>query len=102
VRGQRPEERARVRREHARALLEGLHGWMRASLSKTSAKSELAGAIRYAVTRWVALTRYVDDGRIEIDNNAAERALRAAALGRTNYLFLGSDAGASGPRRSTA
>ena len=58
-----------------------------------SKKSELANAIRYALTRWVALTRYRDDGRLEIDNNAAERALRAIALGRKNYLFAGSDAG---------
>jgi len=53
----------------------------------------LAAAIRYALTRWKALSRYVDDGRIEIDNNAAERALRDVALGRKNYLFAGSDAG---------
>ena len=50
-------------------------------------------AIRYALSRWAALTRYRDDGRLEIDNNAAERALRAVALGRKNYLFAGSDAG---------
>ena len=50
-------------------------------------------AIGYALTRWTALTRYRDDGRIEIDNNAAERALRGVALGRKNYLFTGSDAG---------
>ena len=50
-------------------------------------------AIRYALSRWVAMTRYRDDGRLEIDNNAAERALRAVALGRKNYLFAGSDAG---------
>ena len=50
-------------------------------------------AIRYALSRWEALVRYGDDGRIEIDNNAAERALRAVALGRKNYLFAGSDAG---------
>lgn len=50
-------------------------------------------AIKYALTRWTALTRYVDDGRIEIANNAAERAIRAVALGRKNYLFAGSDAG---------
>ena len=50
-------------------------------------------AIRYALTRWVALARYVGDGRIEIDNNAAERSIRAVALGRKNYLFAGSDAG---------
>jgi transposase len=56
-------------------------------------KSALAIAIRYALTRWAALTRYRDDGRIEIDNNAAERSLRAVALGRKNYLFAGSDIG---------
>lgn len=58
-----------------------------------SAKSDLARAIGYSLTRWQALTRYRDDGRIEIDNNAAERALRGVALGRGNYLFMGSDAG---------
>jgi transposase len=58
-----------------------------------SPKSETAGAIRYALSRWRALTRYADDGRLEIDNSAAERALRAVALGRKNYLFAGSDAG---------
>ena len=50
-------------------------------------------AVRYALSRWEALLRYVDDGRIEIDNNAAERSLRTVALGRKNYLFAGSDAG---------
>src|SRR5690606_24345440 len=63
------------------------------TLGKTSAKTALALGIRYALTRWTALTRYVGDGRIEIDNNAAERALRDVALGRKNYLFAGSDAG---------
>ena len=51
----------------------------------------MAGAIRYALSRWTALTRYLDDGTVEIDNNAAERALRVVALGRKNYLFAGSD-----------
>ena len=59
---------------------------------KVSTKSEIAKAIGYSLTRWTALTRYVGDGRIEIDNNAAERALRGVA-GRKNYLFMGSDAG---------
>src|SRR5690606_29612784 len=60
---------------------------------KLPKKSELAGAIRYALSRWTALVRYRDDGRVEIDNNTAERALRAVALGRKNYLLAGSDAG---------
>ena len=60
---------------------------------RVSAKSEIAAAIGYSLMRWKALTRYVEDGRIEIDNNAAERALRGVSLGRKNYLFMGSDAG---------
>ena len=66
---------------------------MHATLATLSKKSELAGAIKYALSRWAALTRYRDDGRLEIDNNAAERALRTCALGRKNWLFAGSDAG---------
>ena len=67
--------------------------WLESTLTKIARKSALAVAIRYALTRWVALTRYVGDGRIEIDNNAAERSIRDVALGRKNYLFAGSDAG---------
>jgi len=62
---------------------------------------KLAVAIRYALSLWVALTRYSGDGRLEIDNNAAERALRAIALGRKNYLFAGSTLAVSTPPRST-
>ena len=58
-----------------------------------SAKSSLAQAIGYTLVRWTALTRYLSNGQIEIDNNAAERSLRTVALGRKNYLFAGSDAG---------
>jgi transposase len=66
---------------------------MEKSLPSLSAKSETAGAIRYALSRWRALTRYTEDGMLEIDNSAAERALRAVALGRKNFLFVGSDCG---------
>ncbi|HYS87247.1 MAG TPA: IS66 family transposase [Bradyrhizobium sp.] len=93
IRGRLPEERARVRGTRAGPLLDALKAWLEEQLARVSKKSELAVAIRYALSRWVALTRYRDDGRIEIDNNAAERALRAVALGRKNYLFAGSDAG---------
>jgi transposase len=62
-------------------------------MPKLSRKSELARAIHYALERWAALVMYVDDGRVEMDNNAAERALRTVAVGRKNYLFAGSDAG---------
>jgi len=93
IRGRLPQERAQVRGARAGPLLQTLKDWLEQQLARVSKKSELAVAIRYALTRWVALTRYRDDGRIEIDNNTAERALRAVALGRKNYLFAGSDAG---------
>jgi transposase len=93
VRGKPHDERRRVRQARAGPKLEALHSWLHTNLSSLSRKSELALAIRYALAHWVALTRYRDDGRIEIDNNAAERALRAVALGRKNWLFAGSDDG---------
>ncbi len=99
IRGRPPEERLEVRSRRARPLLESLHSWLEKTLSQVSRKSEIAVAIRYALSRWRALLRYVDDGRLEIDNNAAERALRTVALGRKNYLFAGSDAG--GERAAT-
>lgn len=94
ARGRIADERARLRREHAAGRLAELREWMTATLAQTSAKTPLAKACRYSLKRWAALTRYVDDGHLEIDNGAAERALRGVALGRRNYLFLGSDAGA--------
>ena len=74
-------------------LLDELKAWLSSMVGRVSAKSEIAAAIGYTLTRWQALTRYLDDGRIEIDNNAAERALRGVSLGRKNYLFMGSDEG---------
>jgi len=93
VRGQPPDVRRRARQARAGPKLAELHAWFIATLKKVPKKSELAGAIRYALSRWEALVRYRDDGRIEIDNNTVERALRAVAIGRKNYLFAGSDAG---------
>lgn len=93
IRGKPPDERQRVRTEKGQPLLESMKGWFRESLSKLSRKSDVAQAIHYALGRWSALIRYCTDGAIEIDNNAAERALRAVALGRKNYLFAGSNAG---------
>ena len=93
VRGKLPEERRAARQQQAAPLIEQLRAWLQATLTQLSAKSELAGAIRYALGRWTALTRYLDDGRLEIDNNAVERQMRPVALGRKNYLFAGSDAG---------
>jgi transposase len=93
IRGRLPAERAAVRQARGGPELESLHGWLHLVLPTLSRKSELATAIRYALSRWTALTRYRDDGRLEIDNNAAERALRCVALGRKNWLFAGSDDG---------
>jgi transposase len=93
VRGRPAELRCSVRQTRARPLLDELRNWMEKMLRLLSAKSETAGAIRYALSHWRALTRYVDNGSLEIDNNAAERALRAVAIGRKNYLFMGADSG---------
>lgn len=93
IRGRPAEERQQVRQARAGPLLIALRQWFEATLPKLSRKSDTTAAIRYALSRWDALLRYCNDGHIEIDNNAAERALRAVALGRKNYLFAGSDAG---------
>lgn len=93
IRGRSPDERRRERQTRSRPLLISLQSWLKESLTRLSRKSETAVAINYALGRWPALVRYCDDGLLEIDNNAAERALRAVAIGRKNYLFAGSDAG---------
>ncbi len=93
IRGQAPALRKAQRQARAGPLLEQMRQWLQGLLGRVSAKSDIAQAIGYSLVRWKALTRYVDDGRLEIDNNAAERALRGVSLGRKNYLFMGSDAG---------
>jgi len=93
IHGQTASVRAAVRQLRSRPILDELHAWLTATLHSVSAKSPIAGAINYTLVRWNALTRFCDDGRIEIDNNTAERAIRALVLGRKNYLFLGSDDG---------
>jgi transposase len=93
IRGRSPDERQRARESRSRPLLTSLQAWFKESLGKLSRKSETAAAITYALGRWSALVRFCDHGLLEIDNNAAERALRAVAMGRKNYLFAGSDAG---------
>ena len=93
IRSRPADERRTVRQSRAGPLLDDLRRWFHSTLSQLSRKSPLALAIRYALTRWTALTRYRDDGRLELENNAAERALRAVALGRKNFLFLGADSG---------
>jgi hypothetical protein len=93
IHGRSPEQRREMRNTRSRPLLGSLKQWLEETLVKLSKKSDTAMAVRYALGRWEALLRYCDDGRLEIDNNAAERALRAVALGRKNYLFAGSDRG---------
>lgn len=93
IRGQPPDRRVAVRLARASPMLDEFRAWLGAQMPRLSKKSDLFYAMRYARTRWTALTAYVADGRLEIDNSAAERALRGVALGRKNYLFMGSDAG---------
>lgn len=93
IRGTPPIERRAVRQQRSQALLAALNTWLQATLIQLSAKSALAKAIQYSLTRWTALTRFTDDGLIEIDNNTAERAIRPLVMGRKNYLFQGSDQG---------
>ena len=93
IKGQTPDERQRYREHNAAPLIAELKAWLEATLPKLSGKTDLALAMRYGLSRWAALTRYINNGRIEIDNNAAERSIRGIALGRKNYLFAGSDKG---------
>jgi transposase len=93
IRGKSVDIRLEIRQARARPLINDLHRWFNKILTGLSRKSDTVAAIRYALSRWRALTRYLDDGLIEIDNSAAERALRTVALGRKNFLFAGSDAG---------
>ena len=93
IAGHAAEIRRAVRQRTARPKIDELAIWLDVQLQKIPGKSDLAGAIRYARSRWGALTRYLDDGRLEISNNAAENQIRPAALGRKNWLFCGSDSG---------
>ncbi len=74
-------------------MIEALEPWLRAKLEIISQKGKLAEAIRYALSRWDGLSRFLDDGRVELDSNVVERAIRPLALNRKNALFAGSDAG---------
>lgn len=93
IAGRPADQRARIRAARAGPALDALHGWLTATLARVPGRSDLAAAIRYALVRWTELTRYRDDGRLTINNNAAERAIRPLVLGRKNWLFAGSDAG---------
>jgi transposase len=93
IRGRGPDERRAVRQERSRPVLVELEPWLRAKLGLISQKSKLAEAIRYALSRWEGLSRFLEDGRIEIDSNTVERSIRPIALNRKNALFAGSDGG---------
>lgn len=93
IRGRSADERRAVRQDKTRPLVDGLKTWMEAQLTAVSQKSKIAEAFRYALTRWSGLTRFLDDGRIEIDSNVVERTIRPLALNRKNALFAGSDGG---------
>jgi len=93
IRGQSPDERRSFRRERARPLVDILKAWFETKLAMASQKSTIAEAIRYALTRWEGLCRFIEDGRVEIDSNVVERAIRPLALNRKNALFAGSDGG---------
>lgn len=93
IRGEPPDMRKAARQERAKPRIEALRSWLDDNLKRLPHKSGTAEAIRYAMSCWPSLSRFLDDGSTEIDNNAAERAIRPIALGRKNWLFAGSDKG---------
>jgi transposase len=99
INGATVQERLRVRQERSRPLISELQAWLREQRAKVSKHSETGKAIDYSLKRWTAFTRFLDDGRLCMSNNAAERELRAVAVGRRNWTFAGSD---DGGRRAAA
>ena len=93
IRGRSAEERRSERQARSRPVIDAMEPWLRARLETISRKGKLAEAIRYALSRWEGLARFLDDGRIELDSNTVERAIRPLALSRKNSLFAGSDGG---------
>jgi transposase len=99
INGLTPQQRVGVRTERNRPFVTALESWLREQRAKVSKNSETGKAIDYSLKRWAALTRFLDDGRLCMTNNAAERELRAIAVGRRNWTFAGSD---EGGRRAAA
>jgi transposase len=93
INGKTPEQRLTARREKSRPLVIALEIWRRQQRTLLSSGNDTAKAINYLLNRWVAFTRFLDDGRVCLSNNAAERALRGVAVGRKNWTVAGSDAG---------
>ncbi len=99
INGLAPQERLRVRNERSRPLVGRIGGLAARATRQVSGQSKIGKAIAYSLTRWVALTRFLDDGRMCMSNNAAEREIRPIAMGRKNWTFAGSD---EGGRRAAA
>ena len=99
INGQPPDQRRAIRQQRSKPLANALETWLKAERKKLSSKAPVAKAIDYSLKRWPAFTRFLDDGRICMSNNAAERAVRGIAVGRKNWTFCGSD---SGGRRAAA
>jgi transposase len=93
INGVSPAERKATRQARSKLLVESFETWLRAERKKLSPKGPLAKAIDYQLNHWAAFTRFLDDGRICLSNNAAERAIRGIAIGRRNWTFCGSDSG---------
>src|SRR6266850_6816903 len=93
IRGQSPAHRMAQRRALSKPLVDNLKLWLEQQRAHAPGRGKLAEAIRYALSRWHGLTRFLHDGRIELDTNPVERAIRPVALGRKNHLFAGSDGG---------
>ena len=93
INGFAPDRRLAVRRERSKPLVDDLEKWLRQERRKLSSKNALAKAMDYSLKRWTAMTRFLDDGRICLSNNAAERSIRGIAVGRRNWTFCGSDSG---------
>jgi hypothetical protein len=94
IRGHSAAQRRAARQQHSRPVVDALHAWLTELLKRISGRSVLAQAIRYTLNHWDGLIRFLDDGRLQLDTNTVERAMRPVALGRKNALFAGADTGA--------
>ena len=94
IRGHPADHRRAVRQERSRPIVEALHGWLHEQVTRVSGASDLVRAMRYAIRQWPGLVVFLDDGRVEIDTNVVERAIRPHTLTRKNALLAGSDGGA--------
>lgn len=93
IKGVSADERLAIRQQKAKPKVDAFHAWAEAQLARIPGKSDLAKAFRYGLSRWSSFTLFMDDGRVAIDNNAAERGMRPIGVGRRNWLFAGSDTG---------